>query len=174
MPLHAAPYRSIRPVGFLAAACLLLPAGLAGCYSYNTEVHNASDQSVQISILKGRYQREIGSAVLAPGGSVGWRGATNGPVVAQVTAEGVVHDVSLPRRSLTAIDVWGEEINVTIAGAEQAAADDAVETESENEWETDTGATDPMPEATPETMPETATDPTPDETEMIDLIESDS
>ena len=160
-----------RPLATLTlAAALALPMLAGGCYSYNTEVHNASGQSVQVSILKGRYQREIGSAVLAPGGSVGWRGATNGPVVAQVTAEGVVHDVSLPRRSLTAIDVWGQEINVTIAGTEQAAADEAAETE----WEADTDATDPMPEATPETMPETTTDPAPDETEMIDLIESDS
>jgi|GEM_PF-3535219 len=156
-----------RPFATLTlAAALALPMLAGGCYSYNTHVHNASNQSVQVSILKGRYQREIGSAVLAPGGSVGWRGATNGPVLAQVTAEGVVHDVSLPRRALTSIDVWGQEVSVTIAGVEQAEVAPAdtsteapAETPSENDWEPDEGAD---------------ADPAMDQTEMIDLIESDS
>lgn len=158
-----------RPIATLSlAAALALPMLAGGCYSYDTHVHNASNQSVEVSILKGRYQREIGSAVLAPGGSIGWRGATNGPVVAQVTAEGVVHDVSLPRRSLTAIDVWGQEVSVTIAGVEQAEAEDAPADTS----------TDAPPEALPENdwEPEVddAAEPAADDTEMIDLIESDS
>ena len=160
-----------RPFATLTlAAALALPMLAGGCYSYNTHVHNASNQSVQVSILKGRYQREIGSAVLAPGGSVGWRGATNGPVLAQVTAEGVVHDVSLPRRALTSIDVWGQEVSVTIAGVEQAEVAPAdtsteapAETPSVNDWEPDDGA-----DADP------AMDPAMDQPEMIDLIESDS
>ena len=152
-----------RPLATLSlAAALALPMLAGGCYSYNTQVHNASGQSVEVSILKGRYQREIGSAVLAPGGSVGWRGATNGPVVAQVTSEGVVHDISLPRRSLASIDVRGQEVGVTIAGEAQAAADHTKTVTESTGWETDDGASDSM------------TDPATDETETIDLIESDS
>lgn len=144
----------------LTSACALLSAGLTGCYRYNTQVRNDSAQSVEVSILKGTRHREIGSAVLAPGGSVGWRGATNGPVIARVTSRGVVHDVELPRRSETVIDVWGDEVRVAIAGVEQetavAAEEEMIET------------AEPAAEAPASEPPASE-----DDVEVIDLIESD-
>jgi len=161
------------------AAVLTLPVLAGGCYSYNTEVQNTSAQSVQITILKGTRQRAIGSAVLAPGGSVEWHGATNGPVVARVTSEGLVHEVRLPRRSHTEIDVWGAGVGVTIAGVEQIETHDYAETtdtETTDDWQDlddDGWEAAPAEEAVPPAETELETD---DETpnEMIDLIESDA
>lgn len=130
------------------ATAMALPLLAGGCYSYDTAVRNASAQDVQITILKGTRQREIGNAILAPGGSIGWSGATNGPVLARVVAQGTAHDVELPRRALTTIDVYDSDIEVTIAGVEQTA--------------------EPNAEPTPSDTTETPLDPTAEETNAVE------
>ncbi len=87
----------------LACSALLLPVG--GCYRYDAGAKNLTNQSVRVSLHKGRYQREISTAVLAPGASVGWNGAVNGPVFLRVAGGGESLEVSLPRRVHTVLNV---------------------------------------------------------------------
>ncbi len=105
-------------IAVLACFALLLPVG--GCYRYDAEAKNLTNQSVRVSLHKGRYQREISTAVLAPGASVGWNGAVNGPVFLRVMAVGESVDVGLPRRAYTVLDVGvfdGQlSITKTVAG----------------------------------------------------------
>lgn len=108
----------------LACFAMLLPVG--GCYRYDASAKNLTNQSVRVSLHKGRYQREISTAVLAPGASVGWNGAVNGPVFLRVAAAGESVDVGLPRRAYTELDVGtldGElSIIKTVAGESCAIA----------------------------------------------------
>ena len=87
----------------LLCCALLLPIG--GCYRYDARAKNLTNQPVRISLHKGCYAREISTAVLAPGTSVGWNGAVNGPVFLRVMAGPEVLDVSLPRRAHTQLEV---------------------------------------------------------------------
>lgn len=87
----------------LACFALLLPVG--GCYRYDARAKNLTNKPVRISLHKGHYQREISTAVLAPGTSVGWDGAVNGPVFLRVMAGPEMLDVSLPRRAYTQLEV---------------------------------------------------------------------
>ncbi|MDQ7013290.1 MAG: hypothetical protein Q9O74_05255 [Planctomycetota bacterium] len=167
-----------RPTAPLALATLLaLPILAGGCYSYDTAVRNASAQSVQITILKGTRQREIGNAVLAPGGSIGWSGATNGPVLARVVSQGIAHDIELPRRALTTIDVYDSDVEVTIAGVEQDApqvVEQDAPADAQPETQTDTTESHEAP-ATDEVLPaielDESTTEEPATEEIIDLIE---
>lgn len=155
---------TVRTFAVLAG---LVPLMTTGCFRYNTEVENTSAQSVQVQILKGRYKREIGNAVLAPGGSVGWDGATNGPVVARVTSAGEVYDVRLPRRALTEINVSAAGVGYSIAGAEQETHR-ANEDQPADSWDTGSEPADTWDEPVDDTPTDDAS-----EGEMIDLIESD-
>ncbi len=167
-----------RPTASLALATVLaLPLLAGGCYSYDTAVRNASAQSVQITILKGTRQREIGNAVLAPGGSIGWSGATNGPVLARVVSQGAVHDIALPRRSLTTIDVYGTDVEVTIAGVEQEPTqvveqDAPAETQSATPADTvESHEAPPTDEVIPAIELDESTTEESTTEELIDLIE---
>lgn len=94
-------------------AALLVPVG--GCYRYEARAENRLSQPVEVSIHKGTRGREISNVVVAPGGSVGWSGAVNGPVVARVTRGGETIEVPIPRRDLTVIEI--DQVGVRVQGA---------------------------------------------------------
>lgn len=95
-----------RPlIAILACLAMLLPA--AGCYRYDARAKNLTSQDVRISIHKGTKHREVSTAVLGPGASVGWTGSFNGPVLMRVALGGVAADVPLPRRAHTEVEIAG-------------------------------------------------------------------
>ena len=68
-----------RPlIAILACLAMLLPA--AGCYRYDARAKNLTGQDVRVSIHKGTQHREVSTAVLGPGASVGWTRSFNRPV----------------------------------------------------------------------------------------------
>lgn len=95
-----------RPlIAILACLAMLLPA--AGCYRYDARAKNLTGQEVRVSIHKGTQHREVSTAVLGPGASVGWTGSFNGPVIMRVALGGVAADVPLPRRAHTEVEIAG-------------------------------------------------------------------
>jgi hypothetical protein len=89
----------------LATAALLLPA--SGCYRYDARANNLTGHEVRVSIHKGTRKREVSTALLGAGGSAGWTGSFNGPVVMRVESEGMTVDVPLPRRAHTEVEIAG-------------------------------------------------------------------
>ena len=95
-----------RPlIAILACLAMLLPA--AGCYRYDARAKNLTGQDVRVSIHKGTQHREVSTAVLGPGASVGWTGSFNGPVLMRVAQGGEAADVPLPRRAHTEVEIAG-------------------------------------------------------------------
>lgn len=152
----------------LAAAALLLPA--SGCYRYDARANNLTGHEVRVSIHKGTRQREVSTALVGSGGSVGWTGSFNGPVIMRVESEGEVFDIGLPRRAHTVVDVasTGDGPSVTKTVGEEA-------------WTIQPGCpegcegdccTEPKAGGAPAAAPAEAAEPVEhDEGEMIDLVE---
>ena len=157
----------------LACSALLLPAG--GCYRYDARAKNLTNQPVRVSLHKGHYQREISTAVLAPGTSVGWDGAVNGPVFLRVMAGPEMLDVSLPRRAYTQleVDMLDGELHIT-----KTVEGESVAIEEPGEAaQCDIKSNEPdevIEDIEVIELEEDGAEPTEEpEGEMIDLIESD-
>lgn len=102
----------------LAPLALALPLAAGGCYRYDMRATNASTQDVRISLVKGKRQREISTVVLEPGGSVGWAGQSQRPVVLRVSTDPDVGDrteVIVPRRVHTEFEVLSDGGRLTVA-----------------------------------------------------------
>lgn len=96
----------------LASAALLLPA--SGCYRYDARANNLTGHEVRVSINKGTRQREVSAAEIENGGSLGWTGSFNGPVVMKVASGGETVVVGLPRRAHTVVDVATVDGKLTV------------------------------------------------------------
>ena len=139
----------------LACSALLLPA--SGCYRYDARAKNLTSHDVRVSIHKGTRKREVSTAVLASGASVGWNGSFNGPVWVRVQSGGEMVDVDLPRRAHTMVEV-------TDGGGELAV----IKTIGEESWTLGPACPEDCEEAC---CAEPAEDSAGGDDEMVDLVE---
>ncbi len=102
-----------------SAMCLSL-VSLTGCHGfrYDTRTTNATNESVRISLYKGKRHVEISSAIAAPGAVVAWTGQTQRPVIVRIepvnTGRSEAIEVSLPRRVHTELTInhTGERFDI--------------------------------------------------------------
>lgn len=169
MPNHT--FNATCPTCLISAAMCLSLASLTGChgYRYDTRTTNATNESVRISLYKGKRHVEISSAIAAPGTVVAWTGQTQRPVIVRVepTNAGINEaiEVSLPRRVHTELTInhAGERFDIvssvplaSTASHTGAALDDTPHAANEQPAEEPQAASD-SPSAAPSPAPETDT-----------------